>query len=233
MLDALGTLAADESVHGILPLRPFAGGIPEGAVFDALHPGKDIDGLHPVNAGRLALGQPVLPPATPRACFEVIERFFAWRGRSPRDVFEGKDLVIVGRSASVGRPAYFMALQRNATPTTVHSLTSKAGRLADHTRRADILIVAMGRAGFITADMVRPGAVVVDVGINSVPALDEHGHPVLDEAGRPRYRTVGDVAFDQVRGIAGALTPVPGGVGAVTNVLLMQNVVRAAARLAG
>jgi methylenetetrahydrofolate dehydrogenase (NADP+)/methenyltetrahydrofolate cyclohydrolase len=158
----------------------------------------------------------------------MLERYFMREGLDPRTAFEGKDLVIVGRSNSVGKPAYFLALERNATTTTVHSFTSRAGRLADHTRRADILIAAMGRAEFVTAEMVRPGAIVLDVGINMVPLLDASGNPVLDERGRPKRRTVGDVAFDQVKEVAGAITPVPGGVGSVTNVLLMKNVVRAA-----
>jgi methylenetetrahydrofolate dehydrogenase (NADP+)/methenyltetrahydrofolate cyclohydrolase len=134
----------------------------------------------------------------------------------------------VGRSNIVGKPAYFMALERNATPTTVHSFTWRAGTLPEHTRRADILIVAMGKAEFIKADMVKPGATVVDVGINMMPVLDASGDPVLDDRGRPKRKTVGDVAFDEVKAVAGAITPVPGGVGSVTNVLLMTNVVRAA-----
>ncbi|MDR7520751.1 MAG: hypothetical protein QN123_14440, partial [Armatimonadota bacterium] len=155
------------------------------------------------------------------------------RGLDPKTAFEGKDLVIVGRSNIVGKPAYFLALERNATVTTVHSYTWRAGTLAAHTRRADILIVAMGKAEFITAEMVKPGAIVVDVGINMVPVLDEAGNPVTDERGRPRRKTVGDVAFEQVKEVAAAVTPVPGGVGSVTNMLLMRNVVRAAQASAG
>jgi methylenetetrahydrofolate dehydrogenase (NADP+)/methenyltetrahydrofolate cyclohydrolase len=228
VLDAIGGLNADGRVHGILPLRPLPPQIPEGRVLQALNPAKDIDGLHPINAGRLALGQPALYPATPWACFELLERHFAGSGLDAKAVFEGKDLVIVGRSAIVGKPAYFLALQRNATVTTVHSYTWRAGTLPAHTRRADILIVAMGRPEFIKADMVKPGATVVDVGINVVPVLDSSGSPVLDDRGRPRRRTVGDVAFDEVSQVAGAITPVPGGVGSVTPVLLMKNVIRAA-----
>jgi methylenetetrahydrofolate dehydrogenase (NADP+)/methenyltetrahydrofolate cyclohydrolase len=228
VLDAIGGLNADSRVHGILPLRPLPPQIPEGRVLQALNPAKDIDGLHPINAGRLALGQPALYPATPWACFELLERHFAGSGLDAKAVFEGKDLVIVGRSAIVGKPAYFLALQRNATVTTVHSYTWRAGTLPAHTRRADILIVAMGRPEFIKADMVKPGATVVDVGINVVPVLDSSGSPVLDDRGRPRRRTVGDVAFDEVSQVAGAITPVPGGVGSVTPVLLMKNVIRAA-----
>lgn len=229
---AVRALAADPSVHGILPLRPLPAGVPEEAVLDAIDPTKDVDGLHPENAGRLALGRPAFYPPTSWACFELLERHFAGHGKDPRRAFEGKDLVIVGRSNIVGKPAYFMALERNATPTTVHSFTSKAGTLADHTRRADILIVAMGKPEFITAGMVKPGAVVIDVGINSVPALDAQGRPLLDERGRPKRRTVGDVAFAEVREVASAITPVPGGVGAVTGLLLMKNVLRVAAALA-
>jgi methylenetetrahydrofolate dehydrogenase (NADP+)/methenyltetrahydrofolate cyclohydrolase len=223
----MAALGDDASVHGILPLRPFPAGIPEATVLGAVNPDKDIDCLHPVNAGRLALGQPRFLPATPWACFELLERYAAGARIPPDRLFEGREVVIVGRSNIVGKPAYFLALARNATPTTVHSFTSKAGRLSAHTRRADILIVAMGRPEFITAEMVKLGALVVDVGINSVPVLDAQGTPVLDDRGRPKRRTVGDVAFEQVREVAGAITPVPGGVGAVTNVLLMRNVVKA------
>ncbi len=233
MIQNLRALAGDSSVHGILPLRPLPDEIPEDQVLEALDPAKDVDGLHPMNAGRLALGRPTFYPATPWACFELLERHFAHQGTDPRRGFEGRNLVIVGRSNIVGKPAYFMALQRNATPTTVHSFTSRAGTLADHTRRADILIVAMGKPEFITAEMVKPGAIVIDVGINSVPALDAAGRPVTDERGRPKRRTVGDVAFDDVSRVAAAITPVPGGVGAVTNLLLLKNVLRVASATAG
>jgi methylenetetrahydrofolate dehydrogenase (NADP+)/methenyltetrahydrofolate cyclohydrolase len=233
VIGAVRELSADPQVHGILPLRPLPAGLPEGPVLEALDPAKDADGLHPINAGRLAQGQPAVYPATAWACFVVLERYFRSTGLAPEDAFAGKELVIVGRSNTVGKPAYFLALQRNATPTTVHSYTSKAGLLAAHTRRADILIVAMGKPEFVKADMVKPGAVVVDVGINTVPVLDASGQPVTDEHGRPKRRTTGDVAFDEVRRVAAAITPVPGGVGAVTNLLLLQNVVRAARAIAG
>ncbi len=231
VLAGIRTLNGDPAVHGILPLRPLPKGM-EAPVLEALEPAKDIDCLHPINAGRLALGQPAVYPATPWACYVLLERYFAQKGLDPKTAFEGKELVIVGRSNIVGKPAYFLALERNATATTVHSFTWRAGTLPAHTRRADILIVAMGKAEFIKADMVKPGAIVVDVGINMVPVLDAAGNPVVDEKGRPRRKTVGDVAFDEVKEVAAAITPVPGGVGSVTNVLLMRNVVRAARRAA-
>ena len=229
VLAGIRSLNEDPTVHGILPLRPLPKGM-EAPVLEALDPAKDIDCLHPINAGRLALGQPAVYPATPWACYVLLERYFARKGLDPKTAFEGKELVIVGRSNIVGKPAYFLALERNATTTTVHSFTWRAGTLPAHTRRADILIVAMGKAEFIKAEMVKPGAIVVDVGINMVPALDAAGNPVLDDKGRPKRRTVGDVAFDEVKEVAGAVTPVPGGVGSVTSVLLMKNVVRAAER---
>ncbi len=226
------TLNQDPAVHGILPLRPFPKGTPEAQVLEALDPAKDIDCLHPINAGRLSLGQPTVYPATPWACYVLLERYFARKGIDPKEGFAGKELVIVGRSNIVGKPAYFLALERNATTTTVHSFTSRAGTLPAHTRRADILIVAMGKAEFIKAEMVKPGAIVVDVGINMVPALDADGQPIVDDRGKPKRRTVGDVAFNEVKEVAGAITPVPGGVGSVTNILLMRNVVQAATRAA-
>lgn len=229
VMEGVRALNQDPAIHGILPLRPLPKGVPEEPVLNALDPARDIDCLHPTNAGRLALGQPRVYPATPWACYILLERYFAGKGIDPKAGFEGKELVIVGRSNIVGKPAYFMALERNATTTTVHSFTWRAGTLPTHTRRADILIVAMGKAEFVRADMVKPGALVVDVGINMVPVLDEAGNPVLDEKGRPRRKTVGDVAFEEVKAVAGAITPVPGGVGSVTNMLLMRNVVRAAA----
>jgi len=229
VLAGIRSLDEDPAVHGILPLRPLPKGM-EAPVLEALDPAKDIDCLHPINAGRLALGQPAVYPATPWACYVLLERYFARKGLDPKTAFEGKELVIVGRSNIVGKPAYFLALERNATTTTVHSFTWRAGTLPAHTRRADILIVAMGKAEFIKKDMVKAGAIVVDVGINMVPALDAAGNPILDEKGRPKRRTVGDVAFDEVKEVAGAVTPVPGGVGSVTSVLLMKNVVRAAER---
>ncbi len=229
VLAAIRSLNEDLAVHGILPLRPLPKGM-EAPVLEALDPAKDIDCLHPINAGRLSLGAPSVYPATPWACYVLLERYFARKGLNPRTAFEGKDLVIVGRSNIVGKPAYFLALERNATTTTVHSFTWRAGTLPAHTRRADILIVAMGKAEFIKKDMVKAGAIVVDVGINMVPVLDGSGNPVLDDRGRPKRKTVGDVAFDEVKEVAGAITPVPGGVGSVTNVLLMRNVVRAAER---
>jgi methylenetetrahydrofolate dehydrogenase (NADP+)/methenyltetrahydrofolate cyclohydrolase len=230
VVDAVRALARDPAVHAILPLRPFPAGLAEGPVLEALDPAKDADGLHPANVGRLVLGAPTVVPATALACFEILEWHLRGQGVEPAAAIAGRDLVIAGRSQSVGRPAYALALQRNATATTVHSFTSKAGRFAEHTGRADILIVAMGRPAFITAGMVKPGAIVIDVGINSVPALDADGQPILDDRGRPKRKTVGDVAFDEVLPVAGAITPVPGGVGAVTNLLLMRNVVRAAER---
>lgn len=228
VLAGMRSLNDDPAVHGILPLRPLPKGMPENPILETMAPEKDIDCLHPISAGRLSLGQPAVYPATPWACYVLLERYYARTGRDPAAAFAGKELVIVGRSNIVGKPAYFLALERNATTTTVHSFTWRAGTLPAHTARADILIVAMGKAEFIKADMVKPGATVVDVGINMAPVLDASGSPVLDDRGRPKRKTVGDVAFDEVREVAGAITPVPGGVGSVTNVLLMKNVVRAA-----
>ena len=142
--------------------------------------------------------------------------------------FEGAEIVVVGHSNIVGKPISILCLNRNATVTTTHIYTSMAGNLAKHTTGADILIVAAGKAGLITPDLIKEGAFVIDVGINRVKVLDENGNPVLNEKGKPKTKTVGDVEFETVKEKAGKITPVPGGVGAITNMMLMRNAVKAA-----
>ncbi len=212
----------DDSVHGILPLRPFPEQISDSAVINTISVDKDIDCFHPFNMGKLTLGEPTFAPATPAACIEMLERVGI--------DFEGAEIVVVGHSNIVGKPVTLMALNRNATTTTTHIFTSQAGNLAEHTTGADILIVAAGKAGLVTADLVKEGAVVIDVGINRVKVLDEEGNPVLNEKGKPKTRTVGDVDFDGVKDKVKAISPVPGGVGAVTNMMLLRNAVNAAKR---
>jgi methylenetetrahydrofolate dehydrogenase (NADP+)/methenyltetrahydrofolate cyclohydrolase len=213
-------LNSDKKVSGILPLRPFPEHISDYAIIDSIDVNKDIDCFHPFNMGKLTLGEVTFPPATPAACIELMER----EGLN----FEGAEIVVVGHSNIVGKPISILCLNRNATTTTTHVFTSMAGNLEKHTTGADILIVAAGKAGLITAKHIKEGAFVIDVGINRVKVLDEQGNPVLNDKGKPKSKTVGDVAFDDVKEKAGKITPVPGGVGAITNMMLMKNAIRAA-----
>lgn len=217
----------DPAVSGILPLRPFPEQISDSAVINSIDVNKDIDCFHPFNMGKLALGEATFPPATPAACIEILERYAREEGMDPKDFFEGAEIVVVGHSNIVGKPAAFLSINRNATVTVSHVFTSMKGNLAKHTTGADILIVAAGKADLIGADLVKEGAVVVDVGINRVKVLDEKGEPVLNEKGKAKTKTVGDVSFDAVKEKAKAITPVPGGVGAVTNRMLMKNALNA------
>ena len=209
----------NKNVSGILPLRPFPEHISDYAIINSIDLNKDIDCFHPYNMGKLTLGEITFAPATPSACIEIMDR----EGVN----FEGAEIVVVGHSNIVGKPISILALNRNATVTTTHIYTSMAGNLAKHTTGADILIVAAGKAGLITPDLVKEGAFVIDVGINRVKVLDENGNPVLNEKGKPKTKTVGDVDFDAVKEKAGKITPVPGGVGAITNMMLLRNTIKA------
>jgi len=217
LLGLVAGLNADPEIHGILVQLPLPAHISEPRVLEAIEPRKDVDGFHPVNVGLLSTGAPdVLAPCTPRGVQELLVR----TGHDPA----GKHVVVVGRSNIVGRPMASLLLRRGrggeATVTVAHSRTTD---LPAVTRLADILVVAIGRAGFITADMVRPGAVVIDVGINRI-----------DDPAAPRgSRLVGDVDFEGVRAVAGAITPVPGGVGPMTRAMLLVNTVDAAERAGG
>ena len=217
LLGIVDGLNADPEIHGILVQLPLPKHIQESKILLAIDPAKDVDGFHPINVGRLSTGEmDVLAPCTPAGVVQMLMR----SGNDP----SGKHVVVVGRSNIVGRPMASLLLRKakggNATVTVAHSRTPDLGAV---TRLADILIVAIGWAELIKADMVRPGAVVVDVGVNRV-----------DDATRERgYRLVGDVAFDEVKEVAGAITPVPGGVGPMTITMLMSNTVDAAVRQAG
>jgi methylenetetrahydrofolate dehydrogenase (NADP+)/methenyltetrahydrofolate cyclohydrolase len=197
-------LGVDDAVDGILVQLPLPAGLDSAAVLDAIDPAKDVDGLHPLNAGRLMLGQRSLVPCTPRGCLHLL--------RSLDIPLAGKRAVVVGRSNMVGKPVAQLLLQADCTVTTAHSRTTD---LAAICREADILIAAVGRPGIITAEHVRQGAIVIDVGINRVPTADGKG------------RLVGDVDFDAVRAIASAITPVPGGVGPMTIACLLENTIDA------
>ncbi len=209
LLATIARLNADDGVDGILVQLPLPDHISEEKVIHALRPEKDVDGFHPQNAGRLMVGAEGFVPATPAGILEMLRR-----SGIPT---EGRHAVVLGRSNIVGRPMANLLLRRgvDATVTVCHSRTQG---LADLTRQADLLIAAVGRAGFVTAEMVKKGTAVIDVGINRV-----------DDASLARgYRLVGDVDFDAVREKAGWITPVPGGVGPMTIAMLLRSTLRAA-----
>ncbi|MBO76253.1 MAG: bifunctional 5,10-methylene-tetrahydrofolate dehydrogenase/5,10-methylene-tetrahydrofolate cyclohydrolase [Gemmatimonadetes bacterium] len=212
LLGVVAGLNADPGIHGILVQLPLPDHIDEGKVLEAIHPSKDVDGFHPINVGRLATDSgDFFAPCTPAGVIEMLTR----SGHDP----SGKNVVVVGRSNIVGRPLAALLLRKavggNATVTVCHSRTADLGSV---TRGAEILIVAMGRPEMITAEMVAPGAVVIDVGTNRV-----------DDPSRDKgYRVCGDVLFDDVTTVAGAISPVPGGVGPMTITMLLANTVKAA-----
>lgn len=210
-----------DGVSGILVLRPLPPHLQESRVFRSLPPLKDIEAQHPENAGLLALGMPRFIPSTPAAAFHMLDRYMVDSGRDPATAYDGRNLVLVGRSNNVGKPAAILGLARNATVISCHKHTADADRLADHTLAADILIVAAGVPGLITGSMVRDGAIVVDIGINPVEGPDGRVH------------LVGDVDFDSVCRRAEAVSPVPGGVGPITDLWILHNAVVAAHALAG
>ena len=211
LLAAVQRVNADTAWHGLIVQTPLPGSIDTEAVIAAIEPAKDVDGLHPWSQGKLLRGLPTFLPATPAGVQQLLIR----SGHPP----DGKHVVICGRSGLVGRPLAALLLQKqrgaNATVTVCHTGTAD---LASMTRQADILVAAMGRARSITADMVREGAVVIDVGTNSVP----------DATRKSGQRLVGDVDYDAVREKAAAITPVPGGVGPMTRAMLLVNTVLAA-----
>jgi len=209
LLDTVHDLNDDPSVDGILVQLPLPDHVDDRRVIDAIAPSKDVDGFHPENLGRLMRGTPSFVPATPYGIVEMLDRC----GIDP----EGMDATIVGRSNIVGKPlaALLMQRDRNATVTVCHSRTTD---LAAHTRRADLLVAALGQANFIGPDMVGEDAVVIDVGINRVD----------DPSTEKGYRLVGDVDFEAVRPKASWITPVPGGVGLMTRAMLLKNTMTAA-----
>jgi methylenetetrahydrofolate dehydrogenase (NADP+) / methenyltetrahydrofolate cyclohydrolase len=208
------TLNADESVDGILVQMPLPKHMRESAVIEAIDPGKDVDGFHIVNAGRLATGLPGLVPCTPLGCMMLLE------DRIGRDL-SGKRAVVIGRSNIVGKPMAQLLLAANATVTIAHSRTAD---LPSVVREADIVIAAVGRPEMVRGDWLKPGAVVIDVGINRIAA---------PERGEGKTRLVGDVAYAEAMETASAVTPVPGGVGPMTIAVLLRNTLVAAHRRAG
>lgn len=211
LLAEVERLNNDAGVHGILVQLPLPNHIDSSVVIESIAASKDVDGFHVANAGALLVGQPGYWPCTPHGCMKMLE--------SIDYPIRGKQAVIVGRSNIVGKPMAVMLLEKNATVTICHSGTEN---LTEHTKRADILVAAVGRPNFITGDMVKPGAVVLDVGINRLP----EDHPT--KAGQ----LCGDVDFDSAKEVAGYITPVPGGVGPMTITMLLLNTLEAAKKQA-
>jgi methylenetetrahydrofolate dehydrogenase (NADP+)/methenyltetrahydrofolate cyclohydrolase len=205
LLALVERLNADPAVHGILVQLPLPPQIAAQRIVQAIAPGKDVDGFHPVNAGRLAVGLPALAPCTPAGCVRL--------ARTVHGSLAGTDAAVLGRSNIVGKPLSQLLLAENATVTVAHSRTRD---LPETCRRADLLFVAVGRAEMVKGDWIRPGATVIDVGINRLDGQDG------------KARLVGDVDFAEAVPVAGAITPVPGGVGPMTIACLMVNTVRAA-----
>ncbi len=216
LMALVAELNADPALHGILVQLPLPKGLDEKAVVQAIDPAKDVDGLNVVNVGRLAQGLPSLVPCTPLGCMLMLKEVLG--------DLSGKRAVVVGRSILVGRPIAQLLLQADCTVTIAHSRTSDLPAVC---READILVAAVGRPRMIKADWVKPGATVIDVGINRVPFDD----PIKAAAGKTKL--VGDVAYKEVAQVAGAITPVPGGVGLMTVACLLANTVTAAKRIAG
>ncbi|HEY5995280.1 MAG TPA: tetrahydrofolate dehydrogenase/cyclohydrolase catalytic domain-containing protein, partial [Gallionellaceae bacterium] len=205
LLARIAALNADPKIHGILVQLPVPKHIDSNKVLEAISPDKDVDGFHMMNVGALVTGNTRFPPCTPYGAMKLLEKSGV--------AIEGKHAVVVGRSNIVGKPMALMLLQQNATVTIC---TSKTVDLAKFTRDADILVVATGRARMITGDMIKPGAAVIDVGINRLPD----------------GKLCGDVDFDSAKEVAGWITPVPGGVGPMTITMLVANTVQAAERAA-
>ncbi|MGA8996697.1 MAG: bifunctional methylenetetrahydrofolate dehydrogenase/methenyltetrahydrofolate cyclohydrolase FolD, partial [Pseudolabrys sp.] len=205
LIDLIGKLNADKEINGILVQLPLPKQIDAQKIIAAIDPAKDVDGFHPLNAGRLASGLPALVPCTPLGCVLL--------AKTVRETLAGLEAVVIGRSNIVGKPVAQLLLAENATVTIAHSKTADLPAVC---RRADLLVAAIGRPEMVRGDWIKPGATVIDVGINRVPG----------EAGKSRI--VGDVAYPEAAKIAGAITPVPGGVGPMTIACLLLNTLRAA-----
>ena len=224
LLELIASLNARDDVDGILTQLPLPRGIDETAIIEAIDPAKDVDGFHPVNAGKLAMGRPVFVPCTPAGVLELLD--------DSGIEIRGANACVVGRSQIVGRPMAQLLLQRDATVTICHSRTRD---LAAVTRSADLLVVAIGRAGFIRGEHIKPGATVIDVGMNKVSDVAEVRSLFGSEAGKRLevvekrgFTLVGDVHPAEATEVAGMLTPVPGGVGLLTVAMLMKNTLKAA-----
>jgi methylenetetrahydrofolate dehydrogenase (NADP+)/methenyltetrahydrofolate cyclohydrolase len=217
LLELIAKLNANPAVHGILVQAPLPRQIDEDEIFSAIDYRKDVDGFHPVNVGKLLLGQhPLFTPCTPAGVHQLLIRSGV--------PLRGAEVVVLGRGNIVGKPMAAILLQKDVNAdATVTLLHSRSQDIAGHCRRADIIIAAMGQARFVKADMVKPGAVVIDVGVNRIE----------DATSKTGYRLVGDVDFEAVSQVAGKITPNPGGVGPMTIAMLLSNTVRAAENAAG
>jgi len=210
LLQVVTDLNADERIDGILVQLPLPRQIDATRVIETIEPGKDVDGFHPVNAGRLAIGLPSLVPCTPFGCLHLL--------KAELGSLAGLEAVVIGRSNIVGKPMAQLLIAESSTVTVAHSKTRD---LPGVVRRADIVVAAVGRAEMVRGDWIKPGATVIDVGINRIPTEDGKG------------RLVGDVAYDEAAEVAAAITPVPGGVGPMTIAMLLRNTLVAAHRRAG
>ncbi|NPV24117.1 bifunctional methylenetetrahydrofolate dehydrogenase/methenyltetrahydrofolate cyclohydrolase FolD [Bradyrhizobium aeschynomenes] len=210
LLALISKLNQDPSVHGILVQLPLPKGLETEVVINAIDPAKDVDGLHPHNAGRLAGGQPALAPCTPLGCIIL--------SKTVHGSLEGMNAIVIGRSNLVGRPLVQLLLNENATVTIAHSRSRDLPAL---TARADLVYAAVGRPEMVKRDWIKPGATVIDVGINRIPTAEG------------KTKLAGDVAYAEVAEVAGAITPVPGGVGQMTVACLLVNTLRAACAIAG
>ena len=222
LLALVQRLNADPAVHGILVQLPLPKAISAAVILEAIAPHKDVDGFHPINVGLMSIGESrrALAPCTPAGAMILIEQAAAALGRT----LAGKEAVIIGRSNIVGKPMAQLLLAQNCTVTIAHSRTRDLPAVA---RRADILVAAVGQPVLVRGDWIAPGAIVIDVGVNRVAGEG------VDEAGKPRTRLVGDVAYAEAAARAGAITPVPGGVGPMTIAMLMANTLIAACRANG
>ena len=211
LMQLIGELNADQTIDGILVQLPLPPTLDTESVIEAIDPAKDVDGFHPINVGRLMTGMPGLAPCTPLGCVVL--------AKSVSPSLAGLEAVVIGRSNIVGKPVAQLLLAENCTVTVAHSRTRDLGGVV---RRADLVVAAVGRPETVRGDWIKPGAIVIDVGINRIEA-----------EGGDKGRLVGDVAFDEARRVAGAITPVPGGVGPMTIACLLRNTLDAARRRAG
>ncbi len=216
LIEHIRKLNSDPQVTGIILQMPLPDGINAKKVQTLIAPYKDVEGMNPINMGELVYGNTKLVPCTAMAAVEIV--------KSLGIEIRGKEATIIGRSAIVGKPVSLLMLDLSATPTVCHSGTKD---LSAQTRKADILIAAVGKAEMVKGDMIKPGAIVIDVGINRVKEFDTNGNPVMNKNGKPKMKTVGDVEFATAKEVASYITPVPGGVGPVTVVMLLRNTVEA------